>query len=154
VSPAAPVGTLLYEDGAKIFPEFLDMVRRDYKPRGGRMHAAGYSNGGVTAFYVASTYPKYFWSVTGLPGLLRDSSDDNIEALESTCIDMWVGGNDAGWRDKMAKQVALFQRKGYTTRFRVMENQNHVLSLDAMDLARLFDHLEAAANGCGKGEKQ
>jgi predicted peptidase len=154
VSPAAPVGTLLYQEGAKIFPEFLDTVVRDYKPQGGRMHAAGYSNGGVTAFYVASTYPKYFWSVTGLPGELRDASDAKIEALKSVCIDMWVGANDLNWRDQMAEQFAMFQRKGYTARFRVMENQNHVLSLAPEDLNRLFDHLDAAAKGCGKGEKQ
>jgi poly(3-hydroxybutyrate) depolymerase len=150
VSPAAPVGTLLYREGAKIFPEFLDMVVRDYKPQGGRMHAAGYSNGGVTAFYVAATYPKYFRSVTGLPGVLRDASDGKIDALKPMCIDMYVGGNDAGWRDNMAEQFDLFRQKGYTARFRVMENQNHVLSLSAEDLARLFDRLDAAAKGCGK----
>ncbi len=153
VSPAAPVGELLYQGAARIFPDFLDMVVRDYKPQGGRMHAAGYSNGGVTAFYVASAYPKYFWSVTGLPGLLRDASDAKIDALKSVCIDMWVGGNDLAWRDNMAEQFALFQRKGYTARFRVMQNQSHVLSLGAEDLARLFNHLDAAAKGCGKGEK-
>lgn len=153
VSPAAPVGTLLYQEGAKIFPEFLDMVVRDFKPRGGRMHAAGYSNGGVTAFYLAAAYPQYFWSVTGLPGVLRDASDVKIDALKSMCIDMYVGGNDFNWRDNMADQFALFQRKGYTARFRVMQNQNHVLSLSAEDLAHLFDHLDAAAKGCGKGEK-
>jgi hypothetical protein len=118
------------------------------------MHAAGYSNGGVTAFYVASTYPKYFWSVTGLPGELRDASDAKIEALKFMCIDMWVGANDLNWRDRMADQFALFQREGFTAHFRVIPNQSHVLSLSPLDLKHLFDHLDGAAKGCGKGEKQ
>ena len=155
VSPAAPVGELLYRGAAKIFPEFLDMVVRDYKPEGGRMHAAGYSNGGITAFYVASNYPAYFWSVTGLPGILNDADDAKIDALKSICIDMYVGGNDLDWRDGMARQFALFQRKGYTARFRVEENQSHVLTLSPEDISSLFDHLDAAAKkGCGKGAKQ
>src|SRR5215469_7057518 len=154
VSPAAPVGTLLYQDGAKIFPEFLDMVVRDYKPRGGRMHAAGYSNGGRTAFYVASAYPKYFWSVTGLPGVLDDATEAGIDALQSACIEMYVGGNDTAWRDQMTKQFAIFKAKGYKARFRIMPDQGHVLTLTSLDLAQLFDHLDAAAKGCGKGEKR
>ncbi len=154
MSPAAPQGELLFEGGAKIFPEFLDAVVREYKPRGGRMHAAGYSNGGRTAFYVASLYPDYFWSVTGLPGVLEDATDERIEALRSICIDMYVGGDDRGWRDNMSQQYAVFQRKGFKARFRVMEDQGHVLTLTSLDLTRLFDHLDAAAKGCGKGEKK
>lgn len=154
VSPAAPVGTLLYREGAKIFPEFLDMVVRDYKPQGGKMHAAGYSNGGITSFYVTSTYPQYFWSVTGLPGILNDSNDAKVDALKSICIDMYVGGNDLDWRDDMTQQFALFQRKGYTAHFRVEENQGHVLTLSPEDISHLFDHLDAAVKGCGKGAKQ
>lgn len=156
VSPAAPVGTLLYAEAAKIFPEFLDMIVRDYKPQGSRMHAAGYSNGGITAFYVASTYPKYFWSVTGLPGRLMNPAESDVDALKSTCIEMYVGGNDLAWRDAMARQFATFQSKGYTARFHIEENQSHVLTLAPEELSRLFDRLDAAARGCGKheGEKQ
>ena len=67
---------------------------------------------------------------------------------------MWVGGNDVGWRNSMARQLAVFQGKGITARFRLMENQGHVLSLPPEDLNRIFDHLDAAAKGCGKGEKK
>jgi hypothetical protein len=43
-----------------IFPDFLDMILRDYKVLGERIHVAGASNGGVSAFHVASLYAKYF----------------------------------------------------------------------------------------------
>ena len=41
-----------------------------YKVQGGKMHVAGHSNGGLSAFHVASKYPNYFATVTGYPGLL------------------------------------------------------------------------------------
>jgi hypothetical protein len=150
VSPAAPGNQLLYEGGAKIFPEFLDMILHDYKVRGGKMHSAGFSNGGITAFHVASLYPKYFWSVTGLPGLLNDATPAKVEALKAMCIYMHVGGRDLDWRGAMEQQSEMFRKQGYTVQFRVEENQEHVLNLGPEGVTRLFDHLDAAANGCGK----
>jgi poly(3-hydroxybutyrate) depolymerase len=150
VSPAAPGGQMFFENGARIFPEFLDMILREYRVQGGKMHVAGFSNGGISAFHVASLYPRYFWSVTGLPGLLNDATPAKVDALKPICIYMDVGGNDAGWRAEMEQQSAMFRQKGYTVEFRVEENQNHVLSLGPEGLKRLFDQLDAAARGCGK----
>src|SRR5260370_9718063 len=45
VSPAAPTDQLFFESSDKIFPDFLDMILRDYKVLGGRMHVAGASSG-------------------------------------------------------------------------------------------------------------
>src|SRR5713101_9358204 len=47
VAPAAPDGQLFFEDGARIFPEFLRMILADYKIEGGKFHIAGPSNGGI-----------------------------------------------------------------------------------------------------------
>jgi predicted peptidase len=150
ISPAAPQGGLFFEGGAKIFPEFLDMILHDYKVQGGRMHVAGFSNGGTSAFHVASLYPKYFWSVTGFPGLLNDPTPAKIDALKPMCIFMHVGGNDNGWRAAMEQQSKMFRAKGYTVQFRVEGGQSHVLNLGEEGDARLFDHLDSAANGCAK----
>jgi poly(3-hydroxybutyrate) depolymerase len=150
VSPAAPDGQLFFEGGARIFPQFLDMILHDYKVQGGKMHIAGVSNGGLSAFHVASLYPRYFWSVTGFPGLLDDATSAKVEALRPMCIYMHAGSRDTDWRDSMKQQAELFQKKGYTVQFRVEENQDHVLDLDHDGVMRLFDHLDAAARGCGK----
>src|SRR5205085_4982608 len=36
IAPAAPDGALFFEEGARIFPEFLKMVLADYKIRDGK----------------------------------------------------------------------------------------------------------------------
>lgn len=154
VSPAAPPGQLFHQGGAKVFPEFLDMIVREYKPLGGKMHVAGFSNGGLSAFYVASRYPKYFWTVTGMPGLLDDATDAAIEALRGMCIEMMVGGNDTGWRGAMERQAKMFEQKGYTVQFHVEEGQGHVLSLGEDGDARLFDRLDAASRGCSNQARE
>jgi poly(3-hydroxybutyrate) depolymerase len=69
VSPVAPTNNLFFERGADdIFPEFVDQILRDYKIEGGKLHIAGASNGGLSAFHIAAMYPQYFRSVTGFPG--------------------------------------------------------------------------------------
>jgi len=150
VSPASPDGNLFFEQNARIFPQFLEMIEHDYKMEGGRMHVAGFSNGGVSAFYVASMYPKYFWSVTGMPGLLEPATDAKIAAIRQMCIYMHAGGNDDGWRDEMAQQAKAFAQKGLTVKFRVEPNQEHVLALDKEGVNRLFEQIGQAAKGCGR----
>jgi poly(3-hydroxybutyrate) depolymerase len=64
IAPAAPDGDLFFEDGERIFPEFLKMMLSDYKIKDGKFHIAGPSNGGIAAFHVAAANPQYFLSVT------------------------------------------------------------------------------------------
>jgi dipeptidyl aminopeptidase/acylaminoacyl peptidase len=70
VAPAAPGGDLFFEEGARIFPEFLKMILADYKIEDGKFHIAGVSNGGIAALHVAAANPQYFLSVTAFPGYM------------------------------------------------------------------------------------
>ena len=70
ISPGTPDGSLFFERADRVFPAFLDQILRDYRVRGGKLHVAGHSNGGLSAFHVAALYPRYFATLTGYPGLL------------------------------------------------------------------------------------
>ncbi len=148
VSPAAPSDQLFFENSDHIFPAFLDMILHDYKVQGGRMHVSGRSSGGISAFHVASLYPKYFWSVTVFPGYLDDTTDPMVEALKSMCIYMHVGARDNDWSKAMKQQSDLFKRKGLNAELLVEEDQGHDLDLGSDDIAHLFDDLASAAKGC------
>src|SRR5437868_7833220 len=70
VAPAAPDGELFFEDGARIFPDFLKMILADYKIQNGKFHIAGVSNGGIASLHIAAAHPQYFLSVTAFPGYM------------------------------------------------------------------------------------
>src|ERR1700680_4457230 len=53
VAPAAPDDDLFFEEGDRIFPEFLKMILADHKIQDNKFHIAGPSNGGIAAFHVA-----------------------------------------------------------------------------------------------------
>lgn len=150
VSPAAPGDQLFFENSDRIFPEFLDAILRDYKVQGGRMHVAGPSSGGVSAFHVASLYPSYFWSVTAFPGYLDDTTDPMVEALKTICIYMHVGAGDSDWMLAMKQQSDMFRRRGLSAELLVEEDQGHSLVFGQENMTQLFDDLDMASKGCAK----
>ena len=151
VIPAAPDGQLFFEGGERIFPEFLTKILADYKIADNKFHVAGQSNGGISAFHVAASYPQYFWSVTGFPGYLPEATPARVSALAKMCINMHVGELDTGWKEEMQQQAAQFRSKGLTVRITVEPGQSHRLDTLAGDgAARLFNQFEEARQGCSK----
>jgi len=148
---SAPAAGRFYEGGAVVFPAFLDKLLADYKIRGGKFHIAGISNGGLSSFHIAASYPKYFWSVTGFPGYLVNPTEERINALQGMCLNMHVGELDQGWLDTMQKEAATFRAKGMKVRFTIEKGQGHVMTtLEGAGAARLFDQFDEAAHGCAK----
>jgi predicted peptidase len=151
VIPAAPAGQLFSKEGGKVFPEFLDKLLKDYKVRDNKFHIAGMSNGGISAFHVAASYPQYFLSVTGFPGYLPDPTPERVSALASLCIYMHVGELDEGWVKSVQKQAAEFRAKGYRVRVTVEKGEQHVIrALTGPGAVRLFQEIEEKRPGCAE----
>ena len=147
VSPAAPGGQLFFQGGDKVFPSFAEAILRDYKVQSGKLHIAGPSNGGISAFHIAAMYPQYFRSVTGYPGYLPE--DARTDALKPMGIFMHVGERDTPWLNVMRQQSETFRRKGLRVRFVIEKGQEHLITtLTESGSSRLFDQLEEAARGC------
>ena len=144
VSPGTPDGSLFFEEADLIFPEFLDAILRDYKPAGGKLHVAGHSNGGLSAWHVAAQHPSYFRTVTGYPGLLDGEPNlARIQALKPLCLFMHVGDQDAGWLSAMQRQADNLARQGYRIKYTVEKNPVHRLRASEINLSpRLFDQIE------------
>ena len=142
VSPGTPDGSLFFEGADRVFPELLDRILGDYKIT--KLHIAGHSNGGISAFHIAAKYPKYFATLTGYPGLLNGREAARKDALKSMCIFMHVGERDTGWMPSMLKQSQELKHKGFKVNISVEPNQAHRLRAQEINLsARLFDQIES-----------
>jgi poly(3-hydroxybutyrate) depolymerase len=152
VAPAAPEGELFFDEGDRIFPEFLQMILADYKIQDGKFHIAGPSNGGIAAFHVAAANPQYFLSVTAFPGYMWRPSVAKLQAISKMCVFMYVGEFDPYmWHSEMKTEAAVLRAYGAVARYSVEEGQPHRLETLAGDNARrLFDGFEEAGKGCGK----
>lgn len=143
IIPAAPNGRLFFEDGARVFPEFLNKLLHDYKIRDNKFHIAGMSNGGISAFFIAAAYPSFFSSVTGFPGYLPDASPERLKMLSNLCVHMHVGELDTGWLNAMQKQATDLRAVGIKARFSIEKGEQHVIgALTGEGAVRLFDEIE------------
>ena len=152
VAPAAPGGQLFFEEGARIFPEFLKMILADYKIQYNKFHIAGPSNGGIAAFHVAAANPQYFLSVTAFPGYMWEPNPAKLQAISKMCVFMYVGENDEYmWHPEMKKEAELLRSTGTVARYTVEKGQPHRLeTLAGANAGRLFDGFEETRKGCKK----
>jgi predicted esterase len=151
IVPAAPDGELFFEGGAKVFPEFIVRLLGDFKILDNKFHMAGVSNGGLSAFHIAASYPQFFWSVTGLPGYLIDATPARVHALAKLCINMYAGEMDKAWLQSEKEQAAEFRTLGFSVEFSEERGQGHVMrTLEVGGAARLFKQFEQSRRGCGK----
>jgi poly(3-hydroxybutyrate) depolymerase len=150
IAPAAPDGQLFFEDGARIFPDFLKAILADYKIDGGKFHIAGPSNGGIAAFHVAAANPQYFLSVTAFPGYMWQPSTAKLQAISSMCVFMYVGELDEYmWHGEMMQEAEFLRSNGTVARYSVEKGQPHRLdTLAGANAGRLFDGFEEAKRGC------
>jgi dipeptidyl aminopeptidase/acylaminoacyl peptidase len=150
VAPAAPNGQLFFEEGARIFPEFLKLILAEYKIQDGKFHVAGPSNGGIAAFHVAALNPQYFLSVTAFPGYMWQPTVAKLQAISELCVFMYVGEHDEyRWHDEMQEEAEFLRSKGTVARYTEEKGQPHRLeSLAGANAARLFDGFEETKKGC------
>ena len=150
VAPAAPDGDVFFEDGDRIFPEFLQMILRDYKIKDDKFHIAGPSNGGIAAFHVAAANPQYFLSVTAFPGYMWQPTAAKLMAISKMCVFMYVGELDPYmWHGEMRREAEFLRAKGTLARYSVEKGQPHgIETLVGENAGRLFDGFEETAKGC------
>jgi predicted esterase len=152
IAPAAPDDQLFFEDGARIFPEFLKMMLADYKIRDNKFHIAGPSNGGIAAFHVAAANPQYFLSVTAFPGYMWEPTPAKLQAISKMCVFMYVGENDPYmWHEEMKREAEWLRSKGTVAHYTVEKGQPHrMATLADANAGRLFDNFEETTKGCSK----
>lgn len=152
IAPAAPDDEVFFEDGARIFPQFLKMTLADYKIQDNKFHIAGPSNGGIAAFHVAAANPQYFVSITAFPGYMWQPGPAKLEAISKMCVFMYVGENDPYmWHAEMKKEAEWLRAKGTVARYTVEKGQPHRMdTLAGASAGRLFEGFEEARKGCSK----
>jgi poly(3-hydroxybutyrate) depolymerase len=152
VAPAAPDDDLFFEEGDRIFPQFLKMIAQDYKIRDDKFHVAGPSNGGIAAFHVAAANPEYFLSVTAFPGYMWEPSAAKLKAISKMCVFMYVGELDPYmWHSEMKREGEYLRAIGTLARYSVEQGQPHRLdTLAGANAGRLFDGFEETQKGCSK----
>jgi len=141
ISPAAPGNRFYFKEGEKFISEFLDSVAVRFHPEGGKLHLAGVSNGGLSAFHIAVRHPDKFRSVLTAPGSAGDDLK-KLKRLKSIPVAMFVGEKD-GWRPEVELTQVELSRLGGQVQVTILPNEGHILS-SLYGGKRMFEFLELA----------
>ncbi len=140
VSPVAPNETLFFQGSEQYLPEFMERIAAIYPPEGDRFHLAGVSNGGISAFRIATMLPEKFASLTAVPGFPQPPDFEQLDKLTDIPIALYAGENDTSWVERMAETEAELQRLGGQVSFTVVPDEGHVIqSLTGAELYDLLD---------------
>ncbi len=145
VSPVAPDGKLFFRGGESTLPALMRQLRIDFKIEGNRFHLAGSSNGGRSAFRLATRFPYQFQTLTVLPGYPPEPEDAALLAnLRNLSVRMFAGGEDRHWVTETEKTVATLRALEIDVQSKVFPGEGHVPpSLDGDVIIDLLAELHA-----------
>jgi len=143
-SPAAPAGKAFYNEGADLVFELVRRLLVEFRIEGGKLHLAGHSNGGVSAFAAAVRHPELFRSLTVLAAFPLERRDfDRLDTLRALRVSMFVGERDLDWKEGMEKTRDRLAAAGVDVRMEVVPGNGHLLpALSFANSARIFDQLD------------
>jgi len=127
VSPATPDGRLFFQGAESVLPELMDHVLAAFRVEGGRLHLAGVSNGGRSAFHLAVASPSRFASLTVLPGFPPSAGDfAKLDRLRGLPVALFGGSLDPGWVAQMRRTRARLESLGADVHLTVYPGEGHV----------------------------
>ncbi len=140
ISPSAPSGENFYSGLERQLPPLLDEVAHTVLFEGGRVHLAGISNGGLSAYRVITEFPDRFLSLTVLPGVPPDArAFAALKSLKGIPIAAFVGGDDTEWVRSSREASQELDRLGIQNTLTIVPGSGHVIPLDP---GKLFDLLD------------
>ncbi|NOH10835.1 MAG: hypothetical protein HND51_04235 [Chloroflexi bacterium] len=142
LSPIAPDGVLFFQGSEALIPEFLSKTAEEFQPEGGKYHIAGISNGGISAFRIATGNADLVHSVLALPGFPRGEDKNKLNLLVNIPVTMFVGELDEGWVGAMQDTETSLNELGGDASLQVMAGEGHVIQ-SLGDGVALYELLES-----------
>jgi len=134
-------------------PALLDALQREFKVEGGRFHVGGADNGGRAAFRVAIQNAARVCSLTVMPGVPPTPRDvEQLDALKDVRVTMYVAGRDIPF--VLNSRSARNRMTQVGAQAELIEFPNEQKLMPSLTQAALFDRLDAARAGCGRGSSE
>ena len=136
-SPVAADGKLFFQGSERYLPKIMDHIEGQVNLAGGKFYLFGVSNGGISAFRVATLNPDRFHSVTVLPGWPKPADENRLDTLLDTPINFLVGELDGRWRIKSEEFSRKIAAMGGDSTLQVIPGEGH-LAFQVMQVQELM----------------
>ena len=136
VCPVVPDGKLFFQGSERYLPYLMDHLLSELKLLGDRFYLLGVSNGGISAFRIATLQPERFHSLTVMPGWPKPADEKRLQKLIGIPINFVVGENDDRWRKKSEEFTDTLSILGGDVSFELIPAGGH-MAFQNYSLARL-----------------
>ena len=155
-SPVAPDGVLFHEGSEVHVPALVHALVAAYHAEGGRVHAAGASNGGLSAFRSVLEDPELFHSLVVLPGFAATPQDlHGVDRLADLPVRMYVGGADTPWLVQSRRTEQRLRAAGGRVRLQVFPGEGHApKSLEGGRVMRILNEVRTELGLAGVAAPQ
>ncbi len=126
VCPVTPDGRLFFQGSERYLPYLMDHIQNEIELHGGKFFLLGVSNGGVSAFRIATLHPERFHSITVMPGWPKPADQKRLESIVNIPVNFVVGELDERWRAKSEEFSAKLSELGCDVFFEVIPAQGHI----------------------------
>lgn len=124
-------------------PALMADVESRVTVEGAKFHVVGISNGGISAFRVATNDPSKIASITTLPGYPHPTDASKLAKLKSIPVRLNVGSDDSmTWVDGARQTEAELKRLGGDVRLNIAMTERHYLrSITGASILKQLDLL-------------
>lgn len=125
-SPITPDGKLFFQGPERYLPQIMDHIEEQVTLAGRKFYLFGVSNGGISAFRVATLHPTRFHSITVLPGWPKPADEKRLDALMEMPVNFLVGELDDRWLEKSEVFHDRISSMGGDSSLEVIPGQGHI----------------------------
>lgn len=124
--PTTPDGKLFFQGSERYLTLFMDHVESRVNVAGGKFYLFGVSNGGISAFRVATLNPDRFHSLTVLPGWPKPADVKRLANILALPVNFLVGETDSRWRKKSEKFSTMILSMGGDAMLEIIPGEGHM----------------------------
>ncbi len=143
VCPEALDKSTFFTGSEAHMPALMADVESRVTVEGGKFHVVGISNGGISAFRIATNDPSKVASITTLPGYPHPSDAAKLDKLKSIPVRLHVGSDDSlPWVDGARQVEAELKRLKGDVRLNIAMTEGHYLrSITGASILKELDAL-------------
>ena len=127
VCPVTPDGKLFFQGSERYLPYLMDLIRNELKIEGNKFHLLGVSNGGISAFRVATLHPERFHSITVIPGWPKPADENRLEKIFHIPVNFIVGAEDVNWLKKSEEFAGTLRKMGADVFLDIYPGEGHTV---------------------------
>ena len=126
VCPIAPDGKLFFQGSEQYLPYLMDHLQDELNLFGDKFYLLGVSNGGISAFRIATLHPNRFHSITVMPGWPKPADENRLNQITGMPVNFVVGEKDERWRKKSEEFTDALKKIGGDVYFEVVPAEGHM----------------------------